>query len=226
MGGWMGGWMGGRESRVKDCLQQSKIILVCGRNVVLKIVFYRLIFLDNARYSSIFQSFMKIWLQLRPTDIEEDFLEKGKALHLGDQVKNKVMDMDMDMGMVNDQQDQLSKQLQPRQLQQQQQLLLLLLLQQQQPPPPPPPPPLLPLLLYNFLSASVIFLVVTNKYVHDSTGYYLAIKRCNCFLKQMNSTFKIINVKVLTINYCSTQFLFNCDVLKTKYHLTDKLILK
>jgi hypothetical protein len=22
--GWMGGWMGGRESRVKDCLQQSK----------------------------------------------------------------------------------------------------------------------------------------------------------------------------------------------------------
>jgi hypothetical protein len=24
--GWMGGWMGGRESRVKDCLQQSKTI--------------------------------------------------------------------------------------------------------------------------------------------------------------------------------------------------------
>jgi hypothetical protein len=23
MGGWMGGWMDGRESRVKDCLQQS-----------------------------------------------------------------------------------------------------------------------------------------------------------------------------------------------------------
>jgi hypothetical protein len=22
--GWMGGWVGGRESRVKDCLQQSK----------------------------------------------------------------------------------------------------------------------------------------------------------------------------------------------------------
>jgi hypothetical protein len=26
MGEWMGGWMGGRESRVKDCLQQSKNI--------------------------------------------------------------------------------------------------------------------------------------------------------------------------------------------------------
>jgi hypothetical protein len=25
MDGWMGGWVGGRESRVKDCLQQSKI---------------------------------------------------------------------------------------------------------------------------------------------------------------------------------------------------------
>jgi hypothetical protein len=25
MDGWMGGWMNGRESRVKDCLQQSKI---------------------------------------------------------------------------------------------------------------------------------------------------------------------------------------------------------
>ena len=27
MDGWMGGWMDGRESRVKDCLQQSKIKL-------------------------------------------------------------------------------------------------------------------------------------------------------------------------------------------------------
>jgi hypothetical protein len=27
MDGWMGGWMDGRESRVKDCLQQSKISL-------------------------------------------------------------------------------------------------------------------------------------------------------------------------------------------------------
>jgi hypothetical protein len=25
MGGWMDGWMDGRESRVKDCLQLSKI---------------------------------------------------------------------------------------------------------------------------------------------------------------------------------------------------------
>jgi hypothetical protein len=25
MGGWVDGWMDGRESRVKDCLQQSKI---------------------------------------------------------------------------------------------------------------------------------------------------------------------------------------------------------
>ena len=25
MDGWMGGWVDGRESRVKDCLQQSKI---------------------------------------------------------------------------------------------------------------------------------------------------------------------------------------------------------
>jgi hypothetical protein len=25
LAGWMGGWMDGRESRVKDCLQQSKI---------------------------------------------------------------------------------------------------------------------------------------------------------------------------------------------------------
>jgi hypothetical protein len=25
MGGWVDGWVGGRESRVKDCLQQSKI---------------------------------------------------------------------------------------------------------------------------------------------------------------------------------------------------------
>ena len=24
--GWMGGWMGGSKSRVKDCLQQSKIV--------------------------------------------------------------------------------------------------------------------------------------------------------------------------------------------------------
>jgi hypothetical protein len=24
LAGWMDGWMGGRESRVKDCLQQSK----------------------------------------------------------------------------------------------------------------------------------------------------------------------------------------------------------
>ena len=27
MGGWMDGWMDGWESRVKDCLQQSKIII-------------------------------------------------------------------------------------------------------------------------------------------------------------------------------------------------------
>ena len=26
MGGWMGGWMNGSQSRVKDCLQQLKII--------------------------------------------------------------------------------------------------------------------------------------------------------------------------------------------------------
>ncbi len=26
--GWMDGWVDGRESRVKDCLQQSKIIVV------------------------------------------------------------------------------------------------------------------------------------------------------------------------------------------------------
>jgi hypothetical protein len=26
MDGWMGGWVGGRESRVKDCLQESKIL--------------------------------------------------------------------------------------------------------------------------------------------------------------------------------------------------------
>jgi hypothetical protein len=25
MDGWLGGWMDGRESRVKDCLQQSKM---------------------------------------------------------------------------------------------------------------------------------------------------------------------------------------------------------
>ena len=25
MDGWMGGWVGGSKSRVKDCLQQSKI---------------------------------------------------------------------------------------------------------------------------------------------------------------------------------------------------------
>ena len=28
--GWMGGWMDGSESRVKDCLQQSKKIKICG----------------------------------------------------------------------------------------------------------------------------------------------------------------------------------------------------
>ena len=28
MGGWMGGWMDGSKSRVKDCLQQSKISLL------------------------------------------------------------------------------------------------------------------------------------------------------------------------------------------------------
>ena len=26
LGEWVGGWMDGRESRVKDCLQQSKIV--------------------------------------------------------------------------------------------------------------------------------------------------------------------------------------------------------
>jgi hypothetical protein len=27
VGGWVGGWMDGRESRVKDCLQQSKMFI-------------------------------------------------------------------------------------------------------------------------------------------------------------------------------------------------------
>jgi hypothetical protein len=38
MGGWMDGWMDGRESRVKDCLQQSKMncsLLVTVRNLVI-----------------------------------------------------------------------------------------------------------------------------------------------------------------------------------------------
>ena len=30
MDGWVGGWMGGGESRVKDYLQQSKIVLGWG----------------------------------------------------------------------------------------------------------------------------------------------------------------------------------------------------
>jgi hypothetical protein len=30
MGGWMDGWVDGRESRVKDCLQQSKTINFLG----------------------------------------------------------------------------------------------------------------------------------------------------------------------------------------------------
>ena len=33
MDGWMDGWMEGRESRVKDCLQQSKIINSISPNV-------------------------------------------------------------------------------------------------------------------------------------------------------------------------------------------------
>ena len=28
MGGWVGGWMDGCKSRVKDCLKQSKIIII------------------------------------------------------------------------------------------------------------------------------------------------------------------------------------------------------
>ena len=31
---WVGGWMGGRESRVKDCLQQSKILF--DKNTMIK----------------------------------------------------------------------------------------------------------------------------------------------------------------------------------------------
>jgi hypothetical protein len=32
VGGWVGGWMDGRESHVKDCLQQSKIIKITLEN--------------------------------------------------------------------------------------------------------------------------------------------------------------------------------------------------
>jgi hypothetical protein len=28
LAGWMGGWMGGWVSRIKDCLQQSKIVKI------------------------------------------------------------------------------------------------------------------------------------------------------------------------------------------------------
>ena len=31
VGGWVGGWMEGSQSRVKDCLQQSKILKIHGR---------------------------------------------------------------------------------------------------------------------------------------------------------------------------------------------------
>jgi hypothetical protein len=34
----MGGWMGGCKSRFKDCLQQSKIIYICGLSIVREIL--------------------------------------------------------------------------------------------------------------------------------------------------------------------------------------------
>ena len=36
--GWMDGWMGGSQSRVKDCLQQSKMVNICLENFESKIL--------------------------------------------------------------------------------------------------------------------------------------------------------------------------------------------
>jgi hypothetical protein len=40
MDGWMGGWVDGRESRVKDCLQQSKIVYTKEKAVKAKTILH------------------------------------------------------------------------------------------------------------------------------------------------------------------------------------------
>ena len=46
MGGWMDGWVDGSKSRVKDCLQQSKIYTIIDEKKIKKLMFCRKKFQD------------------------------------------------------------------------------------------------------------------------------------------------------------------------------------
>ena len=60
MDGWVGGWVGGSKSRVKDCLQQSKIMW--GKLIVCLYYLVEIEILKKLKFNLRFQGKIKIFI--------------------------------------------------------------------------------------------------------------------------------------------------------------------